>query len=253
MANQTGTSETHRELALAIEIHNNLSDLIKPATAASIKVSSIGKNTALRSIFVSGAFCVGLMIVASLLKADGGYSELSRFLYIIAAAGLGSAFFSLNTAREYLRDGTFNPRLQQDYVLRFVLGVFAGIILGSMPEVFGWIQDTPGGTSPVNNASSGDNGLNQNQLSEITLAFVGGFLPRVVATILTRIGDSLVALFEGSGRAKAAVDTERNVTKRLNKVASDIDNAFADPVNSLNTPQDVQVRVRKILLKAMTE
>ena len=110
------------DLNRAIRIHNELSLLVAPATAASIRASNILGNWALAIIFFFAVFFFGLLIGATFIPNDA----LKVLLQVIGAAGLGSSFSQLYGATEYITSRTFDPKYNQVYLIRFALGIIAG-------------------------------------------------------------------------------------------------------------------------------
>jgi hypothetical protein len=115
---------------------------------------------------------------------------------------LGSAFYAFWTARNYLRDGTFNRHYSQVYLIRFGLGVVAGFILGSV------VGDSP----QLSGAAQ--------KFGPFTLSVVGGFSAEAVVQILQRIADILVATVRGSDAQRAKADAERITAKKMTDTAT---------------------------------
>ena len=215
-------------LQLALEVHGKLSDLIAPATPESIRASSIRSNWALGIIAVIGIFCVPLFIIdvfISKTEQVGTFNdaELVNFVKVFAAAALGSTFYSLLTANRFIREQTFDPRYNQFYIVRFILGIFAGVILGlfsaDLLEANDEIQD----------------------IARSTFALVGGFSSEAVAQILKRFSDTLVTLVRGSDKEAAKADAEREAAKKATTVATDLQGAL-----SLQ-PDDAKKKVEKAI------
>ncbi len=100
-------------------------------------------------------------------------------LMILAAASLGSAFYGLFTAHKYLVNCTFDPKYHQVYLIRYVLGLTSGTILGFF------------GRDLVSD-------FNKKQLSAAVLALVGGYAAEAVSQILQRFAETLVTVVRGS-------------------------------------------------------
>ena len=56
-----------------------------------------------------------------------GHVLLYNLLFLIAAAGLGASFQALFQANRYVVAGTFDPKYESSYWIRFVLGLIAGL------------------------------------------------------------------------------------------------------------------------------
>lgn len=200
---------------LAIVVHNRLSALIKPATPASIRVSSIWSNKALMGIWVVGGICFLLLIYSAAVPVPAAtaatatfaawYPNFIRSLGLIGAAGVGSAFSQLYTATEYLRTGTFEPQYNQIYIIRFALGIIAGAILGQ----FG-------------NDLLQSGGGNFSGIAQTSLALIGGFSAEAVYQILQRVSDTLVTVVRGTGKDQAEATARQDTTRKMTAAASQI-------------------------------
>ncbi len=167
-----------------LEIHNEFSVLTKPANPVSIKFTEYSKGIFLaRNRIVN--YMIGLtiffLILYILFKVTlNEESNLASLLFVFSASGLGAGFYTLTTVRRYIITRTFNPRYIPTYIIRFVLGVTAGIILAL------FLKD-------VMNSE-------EYNFSVELLALVGGFSADAVSIILQRIADVLITIFKGSGK-----------------------------------------------------
>ncbi len=153
-------------------------------------------------------------------------SELVSVLTIVFAAALGSGFYSLATAQRYIRTRTFDPQLNQVYVIRFVVGIVAGTIFASL-----LMLDEQGTFDKVGIGPS-------------IAAIIGGYAAEVVQQILSRLADAMLTIVKGSpadqkdlAMAQAKVESEsKNAVEKVKtaKLLSDIKNE----VSSI-TPGDV--------------
>lgn len=221
----TAAAPSDAPVQLVIRVHGELSQLVQPATPASIRASSIMNNRALFSITILGIVSFLILLLPTLF-ADSVYGK-DEF-QMIGAAGLGSAFYSLYTANRYLRDGTFDPRYNQLYLIRFALGVFAGYILGHF------------GREMLSSVDS--NNGNTKQIGTATLALVGGFASEAVAQILQRIADTLVTVVRGSDKDRAEADAEKLASQKTTKAASQLHDAL-----DIADPQSQSTAIRKII------
>ncbi len=120
--------------------------------------------------------------------------EIVESLNLLAAAALGAGFYSLSTSHRYVRDRTFDPQYNQLYVVRFVLGVAAGVILS---------------------VGIGESYFPDQNLGKGLLAIVGGYSADAVSEILQRLADTLLTIVKGSP------DGESEAVRRADKAAMD--------------------------------
>ena len=106
----------------------------------------------------------------------------STKLVYLSAAGLGAAFAGLFEVNRYIVQGTYDPKYDTAYQIRFALGILAGVILAELVPVSG---DTVQFTRP-------------------TLAMLGGFSAKVVYRILKRLVDSVESIVGGDPRDQVA-------------------------------------------------
>jgi hypothetical protein len=224
---------------LAISVPSRLLELISPATPDTIKSSRLRKNVPLLMISVIGVFgFAALLYSASGSDPSGACNAKSvatcdirfdRLVELIGGAILGSAFYALWTAREYLKDGTFSRAYSQVYVIRFGLGIVAGFILGSVAPTLPFLQ--------------GD----AKNLTPLTFAIVGGFSAEAVVQILQRVADILVAAVRGSDKEQVKASADRSTAKKLNETAGKLTDAMQeqDPDKMKTALQDVMRQMLK--------
>jgi hypothetical protein len=120
------------------------------------------------------------------------------------AAALGAVFYVLFTAHEYVKNRTFDPRYNSVYLIRFVLGVLAGLILASVAA------------APL---------LSQNEtfrsLGPAVIALLGGFSTEAVYQILQRLVDIMLAAVRGDVSDAAKAKTSQEAQKELLTLAAD--------------------------------
>lgn len=186
------------KLQQLIDVHGQLTQLIAPATPASIRASSVSSNSALKAtiwISVISFILLLLSITSSEIDCPPSCSKLNLFTYyfgIFGAAGLGATFHALTSASEYLRSATFDPRYNQTYLIRLCIGICAGFILGFFANDLG-ITGTIGHKG---------------------LALIGGFSAEAVVQILKRIAETLVAAIRGNEKDHAAAEADKQLTKK---------------------------------------
>ncbi|MEO0685696.1 MAG: hypothetical protein AAFY76_11800 [Cyanobacteria bacterium J06649_11] len=116
-----------------------------------------------------------------------------KFLNLLSASALGTSLFALNTAQKYIRSRTFEPRFNQSYIVRILMGIISGTILG----YFG-----------VNLFGQGAGNLAE-QLGPALLAIVGGYSAKSVLEILERITEILLTIVRGSNSEEIEASRDR--------------------------------------------
>lgn len=213
-------------LRVAIELHGQLCKVVAPATPASIRISLFRRNGALQSIAGFAAFFFLLGVLSSLCDFNGPVDDI---LQILAAASIGSAFYTLTEASKYMKAGTFSPRYSQDYLIRYALGVVAGFIIAQYgPELFSF-----------DNAQQAGGKLQK--LAPATLALIGGFAADAVYDFLKRIGETLSTLVRGSDSARAEAKAEKEKNQERAGIAKALQRALGetDPAKREEAIQEV--------------
>ena len=122
---------------------------------------------------------------------------LERLNWLFSAA-LGAVFYVLFTALDYVKNRTYDPRYNSIYVIRFVLGVLAGLILAIVMQ----------------NSFGGDIAK---KLGPSVIALLGGFSTEAVYQVLQRLVEVLLAAVRGdnssAAKAKAAGDAQNELLK----------------------------------------
>lgn len=166
-------------LVTAIWEESSVLGAVRPNVGATTNAATLGTNT---FPVVSGSRTNAAALTSEEKKPAQPPGAID-ILMILAAAGLGAGFYGLYTAHSYIADQTFDPKYNSIYVVRFVLGLTSGTILGYF------------GTSLFHPTSSG---FDPKQLGPPVLALVGGYAAEAVSQILQRIADTLVALVKGT-------------------------------------------------------
>ncbi|MGA2903954.1 MAG: hypothetical protein ABSD98_08990 [Candidatus Korobacteraceae bacterium] len=188
--------------------HSALSRIIAPATPLSLAATEPGPILGylgnppliMWMILIALVSAVGFLVTGGVLSTYPN-SILAQKLNWCFAAALGAVFYVLFTSLNYVKDRTYDPRYNSIYVIRFVLGVLAGLILAVVLE-----------TSLFNSSSTIKN------LGPAVIALLGGFSTEAVYQILQRMVDLLLAAVRGddSAAAKAkATDAARNELLKL--------------------------------------
>ncbi|MCK5188497.1 MAG: hypothetical protein KAR12_00400 [Methylococcales bacterium] len=153
-------------------------------------------------------------IVLSIFE-NSGTSLLRVQLLFISAAALGASFSALFQANQYIVQGTFDPKYEASYWVKFVVGLIAGIILTQVIPTTGLeyaIESSPVAStqsqSIANNDTVKTSGLTEtNQedirgMIKITLALLGGFSASLVYLILNRLVETIKFFIEPTLKSK---------------------------------------------------
>lgn len=220
-----------------VHIHNQLTHIVAPARPETVYLMDKYHNTksfwrfmgpipSLRIVsFVSVLFLVafiGLSLFPNVnaetinqsLFDSSGEDLLLNLLFILSAAGMGSAFAILFKIQSFISDGTYNPQDESSYIINLILGLFAGVILSELIPIS---QDS-------------------HQLMKPLIALLGGFSSSMVYRILNRLVGNLEALFKGE--EKDALNAERKAMR------SDYDKRnFDEKTKSLHALSRLEVKL----------
>jgi hypothetical protein len=197
-----------RQIRPLVQAHNQLVQIVLPATPRTLmlldrertmgKASPLGPVRLIRHMMLVSAVLLVLFLSAPLVGTvnpsidiftASGTELVVNEVFLLAAAGIGAAFANLFKAYRYVGQGTYDPKYESSYWIRFVLGLIAGIILGSLVPI----------------KSNGANVSAAGALSKPFLALIGGFSASVLFRILTRVVGTLESLVQGeSGDAEGA-------------------------------------------------
>jgi len=120
------------------------------------------------------------------------------------AAALGAVFYVLFTVHEYVKNRTFDPQYNSLYLIRFVLGIIAGLILANVMAAPALSKnETVGSLGPV------------------VIALLGGFSTEAVYQILQRLVDVMVAAVRGDNSDAAKAKAAQSAQKELLSLAGD--------------------------------
>jgi hypothetical protein len=213
----TNLKQYESDLALSIRVHNQLSNLISPVSAASLIATQPGifKHNKIMKIsliftIISLILLIGNLFFSEILTfaiKDADYqgliSGLLNYTGIVFAATLGSGVYSLYTARKYLIERTFEPKYNSVYTLRFVLGIALGTILGLFGDELGFTDSEHASIIA--------------KLGPVVLAIVGAFSSDAVVSILQRVAETLQVVVKGSGQSMVELETEKAKNQEKNK------------------------------------
>jgi len=186
--------------------HEVLAALVAPATPRTIVLLSqrprtgvlaaLGPVRLVRHMLVAAV----VLIVAFVLLAmspdvnhgsgdifeSSGYDVLVNLLFFLVLGGIGAAFAQLFNAYRYIAAGTYDPKYEASYWVRFILGLIAGVVLPALIPI-------------------GEDG---NQFTKPLLALLGGFSAAVLYRILERLVAALESVVSGDPRVAAAAEAD---------------------------------------------
>lgn len=202
-------------------IHKHLAQIVAPATPRTILLLDIeskkeglfnflGPVPLIRRMMLAAIISLISFVILSLspdvntegggILQSSGVPLLLNELFYLSAAGLGASFGALFTANRYITEGTFDPKYESSYWIRFTLGLIAGIILA---EIITMVSD-----------------VSITGLAKPALAMVGGFSAAVVYRILYRIVDTVESLFRQDTReiiASKELETKTRYEEQLSQ------------------------------------
>lgn len=201
-----------------VELHLEMTQVVAPATPRSILLMAQEENSRWRFLgsvplvrqmmllalgSLAGFILVGLspdvtvdQVNVSILNQSG----LPLFLneaFLLCAAALGASFANLFEANRYCTRGTYDPKFNSSYWVRYVLGVIAGLILSELLSS----EIVMGGAQPgADAANSAVANLASTPMLKPTLAMLGGFSSDLVVRILNRLISSIETMLSGDPR-----------------------------------------------------
>ena len=223
------TSLVSQPLSSLVALHSALTKVVAPATPSSLAAT----EPDLRAFgFLRRPPVIGWMVLAAVMCALGfvlGISQKWPTTSWVSGAGLGAAFYGLFTANDYVKQRTFDPRYNSVYMIRFVLGVIAGLILANLP-IF-------------------DNDATLKNLGKGVIALLGGFSAEAVYQVLQRLVDILVATVKGSGSDIAKAQVEQVKTKAAAQLVSakqSVSQDLSDALSDATLPGPLRDRLKSI-------
>ncbi len=217
----TDTAELIRDpLAELSRAHAELVRLVSPASPRTIvllseegsgPLAALGPVRLVRQMLVA---VIVLLVVFVALAATSyvstesgdiftstGLDVLANELFFLAAGGIGAAFSALFTAYRYIAEGTYDPKYESSYWVRFILGLIAGVLLASLIPV-----------------GEGDGGA---ALTKPLLALLGGFSAAVVYRILERLVETVESLVRGDSRELQRVQAAASAAREAELAAQE--------------------------------
>jgi hypothetical protein len=186
------------DLRHLMRAHDRLLRLVAPATPRTIRLLDdkpegwagiLGPVRLIRQMLVAVILSLAVFIALASsqyvnttsgdILSTHGWPTLANEVFFLSAGGIGAAFAALFRAYTFIADGTYDPKYESSYWIRFILGMMAGILLPALVPL--------------------GSGADSNGLSRPVLALIGGFSAALVYTILQRLVDVVGSLFQGSG------------------------------------------------------
>ena len=162
-----------------------------------------------------------LNVVAPVATTSISKSALLMQLNYLFAAMLGAAFNGLLTGYNYLKNRSFDPDYVAVYLIRFVVGLLAGVVLANLGSEF----------------FQGDETLRK--LGPGIIALLGGYSAEAVRQILDRLVEVLITAVKG----KDTTTEERlNVAKEVLPIAQ-------AAASHSGTPEEVKTRIDALMRK----
>lgn len=194
------------------EIHNTLAKIIAPASPKTVLLIAREEIKGKVMLFLGPVPLIRRLMVMAILSLFGLISlslseevnnvnmALSMFendglvlfkiqTILLASAGLGASFAGLFRANKYIVDGTFDPKYETSYWVRFVVGLMAGIIITQLiPIDMTGLSETMAGDGTLESRNEEQTGF---AMMKITMALLGGFSADLVYKILNRLVETV--------------------------------------------------------------
>jgi hypothetical protein len=243
-----------------VNIHEKLARIIAPATPRAVLMmeteaakssffKALGAYPLIRRMMLAAIISLFTFIGVSLfpevnattIKADilnlSGFPLLLLFTLYLAAAGLGGSFSALFQANKYIVAGTYEPRYDSSYWIRFALGLIAGLFLAVV---------IPIGQGLSNNLEA---------MGKPLLGMLGGFSASLVFRILTRLLESVESLVAG-GKAEVVEAKEKEMLTRIDaedqrnrsELASELFRTLQETASS-SDPEEIKTKFNELQKK----
>lgn len=249
-------------------IHNRLARIISPAKPSAILLMDrerrkkgmfkfLGAVPFIRRMMLAAMISLALFVLISLSSDIGekavdlfemsGITLLLNELFLLTAAGLGASFNALFKANRFIVNGTFDPKYETSYWIRFVLGILAGLLLATLVPIGEQLGKEIG-----EGAKAGHMGF-----EKPLLAMLGGFSANVVYQLFARLIAGVASVVKGDVQEQtdAKIQSVKNQAdadqaKERFKVASQL-MKLQDMLNSGVKTDDLKKQVGD-LMKEMT-
>ncbi|CAG1005870.1 hypothetical protein PHYC_03270 [Phycisphaerales bacterium] len=144
------------------------------------------------------------------INAKSGWGLFCDQLTNLFAAMLGAAFYTLYTANRYIVERTFDRAYTTHYIVRFVLGIVAGVILANFGDYL-LTDRTAGGANAAK--PGGPPSEAAVTLTQSVLALIGGYSADAVNAIFTRVAETLTTLVRGDTGQRVREEAKVEVKK----------------------------------------
>lgn len=124
-------------------------------------------------------------------------SEFSNWVF---GSGLGASFYVLTKAQPYLQNRSYDPKYNNTYICRFVIGIVAGVILAQISNAI----------VPADNSEQ-----LIRKLGPGVIAIIGGYSAEAVQLILQRLADVITAMVRGDSSAEVKAKMSAEHTSKL--------------------------------------
>jgi hypothetical protein len=124
------------------------------------------------------------------LLASSGWTAVLNQLFVLCAASIGAAFAALFKARQFISQGTYDPKYESDYWVRYGLGLVAGLVLVDLVP------------------QSSAQGAAVESLGHPLLALLGGFSAPIVYGLLERLAQAVESVVKGHSRELQAAQEQ---------------------------------------------
>ncbi|MCL3779565.1 hypothetical protein EMN47_04090 [Prolixibacteraceae bacterium JC049] len=170
---------------------------------------------------------------------DNGFTLFLNMMFFLSAAALGACFSNLFEVNKYIQDGTYDPKYESAYWIRFILGLIAGLMLAVLlPSV-------------LDRQAQGNSGMGF--ISVPLLAMVGGFSASLFHRILNRTVSTFETLLMGKqDKPKSILVHERLIQqhKELLKEMKNVVEGLGDLKNDMKKEEDKKDSSEKSLEKS---
>lgn len=214
LAVETQVDKHEQKVEKLAQIHNRLSELVAPAKPETIVLMSeerekgslflfLGSVPLIRKMMLVAIVSLIVLISLSLspyinnanMVASMFDMEGTELLYVqsilMASAAIGASFAALFKANSYVTAGSYDPKYESSYWVRFVVGLIAGIILTQLIPI-----DLDAVAKAASEGSGSSGGGVSHAALRITMALVGGFSANLVYKILDRIVESIQSFIQ---------------------------------------------------------
>lgn len=226
-------SDTRVDIEIVMEIHREFTKLIDPESPFTVSWLTGKSDTLIRIenpenfIWIMlglTVFCLILFMALTtsdfihkdILSKDymerDGYEQFIIASFYIAAAGIGACIYNLFTIYRHKNNGTYNPKYNQTYWIRFVIGIVAGYLLAEVVSI----------------------NIHENTLGKPFLAMLGGFSSDAVEWILIRFVDILKVSIKGSGDGQAA-NVKAEAKEEINRQATELQSDFISNLHAVHS------------------